>query len=453
MKYKSTRGDVKGVTFEKTVFSGFTPLGGLFVPEYVPKITEEEFSKWKKFSYTELCFEICRKFISESEISSTDLKEMIKIAYSSFTHPNVCNITKCEIPILELFHGPTLSFKDYALSLLAQFIDYFLKKKSKKITIVVGTSGDTGSAAIQAVKDLSSVNIIVLYPKDRCSKTQELQIISTVRDNVHVFQVDGSSDDLDVPIKEIFKDKNLVDKYNVCSINSINWARIMIQTVHHFYGYFQSNMSYISIPTGACGNISSGIIASKMGLPIKFIGCVNENDIIDRCVRNGCFELNSDVFQTTSPSMDIQVPYNWERICYFTSNENEKEIKAMMEVFESQNMVKLNLETLSNIRSLISTVSITQKEVGETIKWYYENYGYILDPHTAVGVSGSKKLDKKALCVATASPLKFQETIHKIIGIEMKKLTFKEVKYEIMNKGENWENILRNKIVSLNEKK
>jgi O-phospho-L-threonine phospho-lyase len=172
MKYKSTRGDIKDVSFEETVFSGFTPLGGLFVPENIPKISQEELKLWKTFSYPELCFEICSKFIDEEEISSNDLKYMIKVAFSNFSHSNICNIERNEIPILELFHGPTLSFKDYALSLLGQFIDYFLKKRSKKITIVVGTSGDTGSAAIQSVKDLSSVNIIVLYPKGRCSKIQ-----------------------------------------------------------------------------------------------------------------------------------------------------------------------------------------------------------------------------------------------------------------------------------------
>jgi threonine synthase len=444
MKYTGTR-TVERETFGNVLLSGFAPNGGLYVPTSIPDV-QSEYHHWKDLTYSQLCFEIVRKFISEDEIPSDDLKRMITKAHSKFSHKDVVHIEPGDYPILELFHGPTLSFKDYALSLVAQMIEYFLEKRNKNTVIVVGTSGDTGSAAIHSVMDLKRVHIICLYPKGRCSKVQELQMTTISKPNVTIYRVEGTSDDLDEPIKEIFNDVEYSKKYSVSSINSINWARIMIQVVHFFYLHLKTGKSIVSIPTGASGNLASGYLAIKMGLPIKLIASVNNNDIIHHTLETGVFRMDK-VFQTLSPSMDIQVPYNWERILYFAA---DGIVSDYMLEFEAKKKVTLPEKIISEIKKVISSQKVTDEETIETVKSWYKETGYVLDPHSAVGIAGAKKSNVFAVCIATASPLKFPEITRDILGVDMNDLGIHLEKLPThfleMKVGENWTKELKNAI-------
>lgn len=446
MKYKSTRGtdSDKPKSFEEILLSGFAPDGGLYIPTSIPSASDF-LEKWKTKTYKELVFEICRLYIDEEEIPSKDLLKMIDSAYQHFDCSSVVKIVNTEVPIMELFHGPTYSFKDYALSLVSQFLQYFLEKRDKKLTILVGTSGDTGSAAIHSVMNLSRLRIICLYPKGRCSRIQELQMVTIIKDNVDIFRVEGTSDDLDEPIKSVFQDEKYTKENNLCSINSINWARIMIQITHFFYAYFNGAKT-ISIPTGACGNLAAGFIAIQMGLPIDLIAAVNQNDMVYHCMQTSEFRVDSQVHITISPSMDIQVPYNWERICYF-ANDSKSSISEIMNDFEKKKKVKIPDGIMKNIKKHVTSQVVSEKETQETIKSFYDKEKYILDPHSAVGVCAAEKLKVKATCIATASPVKFTETIDSILGIKLlqeeEKLGSKTGKFRVMKKGENWEKILR----------
>ena len=264
MKYISSRGLESGLTFQEVLFSGYAKDGGLYFPEKIPRMTAETLQEWKNLSYPDIVKNVMGMFIGEEDIPKDDLKKLINNAFKSFKDENEpISIAKLKngLNIAELFHGPTLAFKDLALGVVGQLYEYFLEKAEKHMTVLIGTSGDTGSAAINAVRGLKWVDVVVLLPKGRCTKIQELQMTTVLDENVHCFGVDGSSDDLDVPIKAVFADLEYTKNNNLCSINSINWARILVQISHYFYCYFQlaenvGDLVEIVIPTGACGNIA-----------------------------------------------------------------------------------------------------------------------------------------------------------------------------------------------------
>merc|ERR1719320_2374119 len=281
MKYISSRGLESGLSFQEVLFSGYAKDGGLYFPEEIPRITIETLQEWKNLSYPEIVNNVMGMFIGEDDIPKDDLKMLISNA-----------------------------FKDLALGVVGQLYEYFLEKAEKHMTVLIGTSGDTGSAAINAVRGLKWVDVVVLLPKGRCTKIQELQMTTVLDSNVHCFGVDGSSDDLDVPIKAVFADLEYTKNNNLCSINSINWARILVQISHYFYCYFQlaenvGDHVEIVIPTGACGNIASGYVAYSMGLPVRMIAAVTPNDIVHRTLQTGDFSLSEVVLQTWATAMDI----------------------------------------------------------------------------------------------------------------------------------------------------
>ncbi|XP_078310780.1 threonine synthase-like 2 isoform X3 [Crassostrea virginica] len=394
MKYKSTRGDVTGLTFEEALCTGYAEDGGILLPETIPKVDTNQLKSWANLSFIELAKKIIPMYVSEEEIPSSDLNDIIDRAFSRFSVPEVAPIKRLPggLNVMELFHGPTWAFKDLALSCVGQFLPYFLSKRKKHINILVGTSGDTGSAAIEAVKGQKWIDIVVLLPRGRCSQIQELQMTTVMEDNVHVYRVDGSSDDLDIPIKLCFQDHAFTKRHNLSSINSINWARIMVQTVHYIYAYLQicpscDSVVQIVIPTGACGNVTSGIVAKAMGVPIEFVCAVTQNDVVVRTVQTGKYTIADHVIQTLAPAMDIQIPYNMERIWYILNGGNTDVIKKLMTEFEETGSVAVPNDLTEAVQKVIVDTFVASDDViRRTIKRTWDSDQYLLCPHTAVGV-------------------------------------------------------------------
>ncbi|XP_052227206.1 threonine synthase-like 2 isoform X5 [Dreissena polymorpha] len=424
--HSSTRGGVSDVTFEEALFTGYAADGGIMLPVSIPSVNKTTLEKWRQLSFQDLATEIVSLFISDTEIPKEDLQCLIKNAYASFSVPEVAPVArlKNDVTILELFHGKTWSFKDVAMSCVGQFYDYFCSKRKQHYTIVVGTGGDTGSAAIDAVRGLEWVDIVVLLPRGRCAKIQELQMTTVLEDNVHVFRADGSSDDIDLAIKPLFMDAEFRTRHRLTSINSINWCRIMVQIVHYFYAYFKMSSDVdspveIVVPTGACGNLTAGCIASKMGLPVRLVCAVTCNDIVSRALSSGDFSLAQTVTPTLAPAMDIQI-----------------------------SAVITDAHVVSD-----DTVTSTMARV-------WADNSYLVCPHTAIGVAYSHENRSKdesipRICIATASPAKFKEAVD-AAGIPWKqdervtRLMSLPVRYEDMERNEDWSDILRKKIIAIN---
>jgi len=463
MKYISSRGLESGLTFQQVLFSGYAKDGGLYFPESIPKLSLETLKEWKNLSYPDIVKNVMGMFIGEEDIPKEDLEKLIAKAFKSFKDENEpIKIAKLAngLNIAELFHGPTLAFKDLALGVVGQLYEYFLEKAQKNMTVLIGTSGDTGSAAINAVRGLKWVDVVVLLPRGRCTLIQELQMTTVLDDNVHCFGVDGSSDDLDVPIKAVFADHEYTANNNLCSINSINWARILVQISHYFYCYFQmaenvGDMVEIVIPTGACGNIASGMVASEMGLPFRMVAAVTPNDIVHRTLQTGDFSLSEVVLQTWATAMDIQVPYNVERMVLMACGLDTERVGKMMKEFDASTKTSIPIDILNIIRGVVvDSKCVHDEEMIETLARCYKENDYILCPHTAVGVAyhySQTKLEHPQVVLATASPDKFPEAVEKsgvtpIKNPEIEKLFGLETRSGAMNQGDDWEKMLRNKI-------
>lgn len=324
-------------------------------------------------------------FISEDEISPHDLSVIVDGAYSNFDVDEVLKVTKLEgdLNIAELFHGPTMTFKDLGLSIVGRLYDYFLEKRRKNMIVLVGTSGDTGSAAIHAVKDLKWVDIIVLLPKGRCTEIQERQMTTVITDNVHnfagsfnseivklslssSFSVEGNSDELDAPIKALFTDWAFVKENNICNINSLNWARVLIQMAHFIYCYFQAcnevggEVEFV-VPTGACGNIAACVLAKKIGFLLRAVAVVGVNDIVHRTVSRGDFSASGNVAETWSSAMDIEFAYNLERIFWLANGFDSQEVEKLMKEFEETMKVQLKEDVVEQLKNAISGIQVLFK--------------------------------------------------------------------------------------------
>lgn len=472
MKYASTRGGIRDLTFEEALFTGYARDGGLLLPQHIPTVTLETLVSWKDLSFVELAKKIIPYFVSDEEIPQSDLNDLLEKAFSTFSSPEVAPIARLKdgVNILELFHGNTWAFKDLALSVVGQLINYFCSRSKTHYTIVVGTSGDTGSAAIEAVRGLQWVDIIVLLPRGRTSFIQEKQMTTVIEDNVHVFRVDGTSDDIDLVIKPCFLDDEFRKKYHLTSINSINWSRIMVQIVHYFYAYLKMcddscGPVEIIVPTGACGNVTSGCIAAKMGLPIRLVCAVTCNDIVSRTFSKGDFSMTSNVTPTLAPAMDIQIPYNMERIWHIFSEGDTTLVSAMIGEFEKSGSVKVPESLAQKISSVIvDTYVATDDVVKETMSKIWKDNSYQVCPHTSIAVAyylnQRDKDDSRIpkICIATASVAKFQEAV-RAAGLPVQHddrvtaLETMKTKYEDIEIGEDWEKILRQKIMNINNLK
>ncbi len=345
MKYISTRSNEKEYSFGEVFLKGLADDGGLYVPKSLKKYSKEELLKLKNLNYNELSAEIISQF-SGDFISREELSSLIKKSYSTFRENEVVKISNVgEIKLLELFHGPTLAFKDVAMQFIGNLYEYYLKKNDKKINIVVATSGDTGAAAIDAIKGKSNLNIFVLHPNNKISSVQR-KIMTTVEDNnVFNIAIDGNFDDCQNIVKQMFSDLEFSKSINMSGVNSINWARIIAQAVYYFYSYFKLGKETISysVPTGNFGDVFAGYLAKKMGLPIdKLIVATNENDILHRAISKGDY-VSKEVKETLSPSMDIQLASNFERLIYYVNNsDSEKTVEIMKKVKQNSYQIEKN---------------------------------------------------------------------------------------------------------------
>ena len=426
MDYVSTRNSSNIFKFKDVFIKGLADDGGLFIPKSLQKYKKNDLFEFKNLEYKELAKKIIHPFIGDF-MSENDLSKIIDKSYSAFRKKNVVDLIKVgDRSILELFHGPTLAFKDIAMQLLGNFYEYYLNNENEKINIVVATSGDTGAAAIDAIKGKDNVNIFVLHPNNRVSHVQRKLMTTGKEKNVFNIAVDGNFDDCQNLVKAMFADKSFSKEIKMSGVNSINWARIIAQSVYYFYSYFliEENNKPInfSVPTGNFGDVYAGYIAKKMGLPInKFVVATNQNDILHRAISKGTYDVEK-VSETISPSMDIQIASNFERLIYDLNNCNDtKTISAMKDIKEKgqylidkKNLDKINIDFLSS--------QMNEDETLKTFKTVYEKFNIVLDPHTAIGYGAFDKVNLKGnnIVLATAHPCKFPDAIKRSININAK---------------------------------
>ena len=442
MKYISTRDNTKEYNFEQVFIKGLADDGGLYVPKSLKKYNKEELLKLKNLNYNELSTEIINLF-SADFISREELSSLINKSYSTFREKEVVKISNIgEMKLLELYHGPTLAFKDVAMQLIGNLYEYYLSKNDKKINIVVATSGDTGAAAIDAIKGKSNLNIFVLHPNNRISSVQRKLMTTVEEKNVFNIALDGNFDDCQDIVKQMFFDLEFSKSINMSGVNSINWARIIAQTVYYFYSYFKLNKETVSfsVPTGNFGDVFAGYISKKMGLPVdKLIVATNENDILHRAISKGDY-VSRKVKETISPSMDIQLASNFERLIYYINN-SDSEITADIMKKIKKNTYQIDKSSLEIIKKDFLSESCNEEETLDIIEKSYTENNRILDPHTAIGVGVAKKLSlNDCIILSTAHPCKFPDAISNAININEK--LPEELKH-ILDKDENFE-VLKN---------
>lgn len=420
MKYISTRGQVAPIGFIDAVLMGLADDGGLLVPERLPQLSEATLAEWQKLSYTELARAFFSLFV-EDEIPAEELKRLVDDSYATFRHPEATPLTKLrdDLHVLELFHGPTFAFKDVALQFLGNLYGYISRKRNAVIHILGATSGDTGASAIEGVRGKEGIKICILHPHGKVSKVQELQMTTVQDDNVLNLAVEGTFDDCQRIIKELFADVGFKQQYHLRAINSINIARILAQVVYYFYAYFrlveqghQGKVNF-SVPTGNFGDIFAGYLAKRMGLPVgKLILATNANDILARFVESGVYQPG-EFRGTHSPSMDIQVASNFERYLYYLNDGDAETVTTLMEQFKAQGRVTADADVLQRVQDDFAAYSVANEECLDTIASYHERHGYLLDPHTACGVAAADKRSAGGVTVAlsTAHPAKFDEAI------------------------------------------
>jgi threonine synthase len=422
VKYISTRGDVEPLSFEDVVLTGLAGDGGLYVPETLPEFSQEEIASWVSLSYQDLAFKIIEPFV-DGEIPSDDLKKIINDSYANFRHGAIAPLVQTGHNewILELFQGPTLAFKDFALQFLGNLLDYILKKRDQKVVVMGATSGDTGSAAIEGCRHCDNIDIFILHPNNRVSDVQRRQMTSVLENNVHNIAIEGNFDDCQNMVKASFGDQSfLPEGRQLVAVNSINWARIMAQIVYYFYsslalGAPHRAISY-SVPTGNFGDVFAGYLAKKMGLPIdQLIVATNANDILHRCISENDHS-KKDLIHSLSPSMDIMVSSNFERLLFDLYDRDGHSIQQLMEDFKSGAM-PLTDAALTQMRELFSSYRLDDDEMIEVISDVYNSTDYLLDPHTAIAVQAARKIrsrhDVPMVCLATAHPAKFPEAARK----------------------------------------
>ena len=441
MKYISTRDNSKVYSFEDVFIKGLADDGGLFIPKTIKKYSEAELSALENLSYKDLAKKIIFPFIGDF-MSEKELSDIVDKSYLTFREDDAVNLIEVDdITVLELFHGPTLAFKDIAMQLLGNFYEYYLKKNDKNINVIVATSGDTGAAAIDALKGKNNINIFVLHPNNKVSAVQR-KLMSTVKEkNVFNIAIEGNFDDCQNLVKSMFADKEFSNSINMSGVNSINWARIIAQTVYYFYTYFslqKKQLINFSVPTGNFGDVYAGYLSKKMGLPInKLIVATNQNDILHRAISKGKYEMET-VFETISPSMDIQIASNFERLIYDLNNFNDVETKNIMNKINKEGKYIIPKDNLDKISKDFLSDSMSEQEVMNIIKEVHVKHGIVLDPHSAIAFGAMKKFDLEGsnVVLATAHPCKFPEAINQSINIKPK--LPEELMY-IMDENENYD--------------
>ncbi len=425
MRYLSTRGGVEPVTFGQAVMMGLATDGGLLLPDAIPLVDAGTLRRWAGLSFRELAVEVMLPYV-EGDISRDELTSLVERSYVGFAHPEVTPVVEAGgVHILELFHGPTAAFKDVALQFLGNLFEFLLERSGGHLNILGATSGDTGSAAIYGVRGRERINIFILHPQGRVSPIQERQMTTVLDANVHNIAIRGTFDDGQRIVKELFNDLTFKDEYSLGAVNSINWARILAQTVYYFYAWGRvtggdpDRKMTFSVPTGNFGDIFAGYIAMRMGLPVeRLLLATNRNDILPRFVNSGVYQMGA-VYPTISPSMDIQVSSNFERYLYFLMDEDPAKVRGLMEDMARDGRLEVSAEKLAEVRRLFHAVAVSEEETQAQIRTTYEMCGYILDPHSAVGVKATGVFSQ-AVCLATAHPAKFGDAVRDAIGMEAK---------------------------------
>ena len=420
MEYISTRNNQKIFTFKDIFLKGLADDGGLFIPKSVKPFSKEEINNFKNLSYNDLAAEIINPFIGDF-MSKDDLISLISKSYSNFRTKNVVNINKLgNLKVLELFHGPTLAFKDIAMQLIGNFYEHHLNFEQKKINIVVATSGDTGAAAIDALKGKKNLNVFVLHPNNRISPVQRKLMTTCEASNVFNIAIQGNFDDCQNLVKAMFNDEKFSKSINMSGVNSINWARIIAQAVYYFYAYFKVGNGQplsFSVPTGNFGDIYAGYLAKKLGLPIdKLVVATNKNDILHRAISGGDYSQKK-VMETNTPSMDIQIASNFERLLFDVKDCNSEVTKDLMSKIKN-NTYKIDTKDLGKIQKNFISEMLDENETIEMIKKINDEHQTVVDPHTAVGIGAVKKLgiEKNCVVLSTAHPCKFPKAIEDAIS-------------------------------------
>jgi len=423
MRYVSTRGGVDPITFSQAVMMGLATDGGLLLPESFPQVDEANLRRWSGMPFAELAVEVMHPYMGD-DISREELAVLVERSYAGFSHPEVTPVVKVgEQYVLELFHGPTAAFKDVALQFLGNLFELLLERSGGHLNILGATSGDTGSAAIYGVRGQQRIDIFILHPHNRVSPIQERQMTTVLDENVHNIAIEGTFDDGQRIVKALFNDLKFKDEYSLGAVNSINWARILAQVVYYFYAWSRvsggdtSRKLTFSVPTGNFGDIFAGYVAMRMGLPVeRLILATNRNDILSRFVNSGVYQAR-DVHHTISPSMDIQISSNFERYLYYLMDQRPDKVRELMEQMGREGKMSIPDAQRKQVAALFHAEAVGEDETLAQIATTYREQGYILDPHTAVGVSAAASFPG-AICLATAHPAKFGEAVQQAIGSE-----------------------------------
>ena len=424
MKYVSTRGHAPALSFEEVLLTGLARDGGLYMPESWPNLSTQEIAALSGQAYQDIAFAVMQPFVG-GEIPADDLKRMIATAYSSFTHKAVTPLKQLgsNAWLLELFHGPTLAFKDVAMQMLGQLFDHALKRQGKRVTIIGATSGDTGSSAIEAMRGREAIDIFILHPHNRTSEVQRRQMTTVLDDNVHNIAIDGTFDDCQALVKAMFNDTSFRDEVAMGGVNSINWARVMAQIVYYFTAALSLGSPHrpvsFSVPTGNFGDVLAGYAAARMGLPVEqLVIATNTNDILARTLATGRYEVTS-VTPTFSPSMDIQVSSNFERLLFDAYDRDAAAIERLMNGLAQSGAFQIEDQALEFIRSRFVSRRADESETLQTITQIYEETGEVIDPHTAVGIAAARHFEAQdcpMVTLATAHPAKFPDAIEQALG-------------------------------------
>lgn len=450
--YISTRGSAPELSFEDVVLTGLASDGGLYVPKDIPRVAPNELLAWSKLPYDELAVRVMQPFIGDA-MPEADLRRMAQESYADFRHTATAPLVQLGHNrfVLELFHGPTLAFKDFALQFLGRILDYFLSKRGEHITIVGATSGDTGSAAIAGCRGRDNMDIFIFHPHGRVSDVQRRQMTTVEDGNVHNVALNGTFDDCQDMVKALFADADFRREQKLVAVNSINWARILAQVVYYFYAALAlgapARAVSFAVPTGNFGDIFAGYIAKQMGLPIEqLIIATNTNDILSRCLHQGEYRMDG-VVPTLSPSMDIQISSNFERLLFDLHDRDGEAMASLMRDFRANKSFTLAPHQLHRLQGMFASASVDDSMTKATIKTVYEATGYLADPHTAVGIAAAEACHKPdsaapVVVLSTAHPAKFPAAVEEACGItpalppHMDGLMEAEERYTVLDSGD-----------------
>lgn len=426
MQYVSTRGSAPSLGFEDVTLAGLASDGGLYVPDQWPSFTTAEIAAMRGLSYVDTAVAVMRPFVAGA-LDDAELKALCETAYGRFAHAAVVPLKQLDHRqwLLELFHGPTLAFKDVALQLLGLLFERFLAKRDTHLTVIGATSGDTGSAAIDALAGRAKVDIFMLHPKGRVSEVQRRQMTTVLAPNVHNIAIEGSFDDAQALVKAMFADAGFASRFNLSAVNSINWARLMAQIVYYFYTAAQLGAPdrpvAFSVPTGNFGDVFAGYVAARMGLPVaKLIVATNVNDILHRALSAGDYSVGT-VTATAAPSMDIQVSSNFERLLFDLHGRDGGALAATMKGFESSRRLDIPAAMRSEAAALFSSARVDADRMQMAMRWAHDRAGEIIDPHSAIGLAAAQDADldptTPIVTLATAHPAKFGDAVERATGV------------------------------------